>query len=188
MSTPDLSQRQHSCFISYASEDGELARQIRDWLSKAGLSVWLDTQRLGAGSGVLEELTREICNSKAAIVLLTEKSLSKKYVKHEVEIICDQQVNCPGFTLIAARTSKDLDPTEHFPSLRKLSWFDMPDGKLDIQSARRLLLSLTPPVVHAKGQRHVFVSCGWGANDEQLNRNVSSLLAKRPFPYSYYSR
>ena len=36
-------------FISYAREDGVLARIMQDMLRKAGFDAWMDTERLYAG-------------------------------------------------------------------------------------------------------------------------------------------
>jgi hypothetical protein len=152
---------------------------MADWLTSAGLRVWFDQSRLNAGSPVLDELTRQVCNSRACLVLLTATSLTKNYVKHEVNVACEQQVSQPGFTLVAVRTEPALDPTSRFPALRTLSWMTLPNGELNVETARRLLLSLAPPVAQAAGVRHVFVSCGWGEGEQPVTRRVCAPLAAR---------
>src|SRR5262249_50318531 len=50
-------------------------------------------------------------------------------------------------------------------------------GRLTFDTARKLLLSLTPAVSLRKEGRHVFVSCGWGKNDGPLTRRLCAPLA-----------
>lgn len=179
MNSTPLSKRDYHCFVSYASEDIDLARRLVDWLTASGLRVWFDKARLPAGKPVIDELTREMCNSRACLLVLTEAALSKHYVKHEVSVACTQQVTEPGFALLAVRTDPLLDPTSRFPSLQTLSWMDLPKGELTLDAARHILLSLTPPVTHAKQARHIYVSCSWGVNEEPLTQRVCAPLVER---------
>jgi hypothetical protein len=179
MNDLSLEERDYHCFISYASEDALFARKMAEWLITAGLRVWLDQMRLSAGAPVLDELTRQICNSRACLLLATDVALTKNYVKHEVDIACEQQVSQPGFAVLALVTNRDLDPKERFPSLRKVSWMFLPQTELDVDSARRLLLSLTPSVPLAPQSRHIFVSCGWGETEEPVTRRLCAPLISR---------
>lgn len=179
MSDTPIHKRANHCFISYGSEDVVLARTLADWLASAGLNVWFDEKRLGAGAPVLDELVNQISNSRAFLLILTETALTKPYVKYEVDHACQQQVTEPGFALLAVRTDPKLDPTARFPALGKLSWANMPESVLDISFARRLLLSLTPATPLASSSRHVFVSTGWGETEEPVMRRVCAPLAKR---------
>ena len=52
------------------------------------------------------------------------------------------RVDYVGFALVAVRRDPNLDPTARFPALRTLSWLTLPNGELNIETARRLLLSL----------------------------------------------
>ena len=179
MSDPVLEKRDNHCFISYASEDGALAQRIANWLCEAGLRIWFDQVRLGAGAPVVDELVRQVCNSRAFLLVATEKALTKDYVKHEVDIACEQQITQPGFTIIAVRTDPELDLSTRFPSLRKVSWMSVPEGKLDVAAARRILLALAPNIPAAPGTRHIYVSCGWGENEEPVTRRVCAPLVAR---------
>ena len=179
VSVPPLSRRPNHCFLSYASEDATLARRLAAWLSAAGLQVWFDQTRMRGGSSVVDELTRRVCDSRTFVVVLTEAALEKGYVRHEVDIAAEQQVTTPGFVLLAVRTDPRLDPRDRFPALRKLSWLDVPAEGLDLDSARRILLALTPPVPVARNTRHVFVSCGWGESEAAFTRRVCIRLGER---------
>jgi TIR domain len=125
MSDPVLEKRDNHCFISYASEDGALAQRIAKWLGEAGLRIWFDQVRLGAGAPVLDVLTRQVCNSRAFLLVATEKALTKDCVKHEVDIACEQHITQPRFTIIAVRTNPGLDLSTRFPSLCKVGWMSI---------------------------------------------------------------
>ena len=179
MSDIPLHERKNHCFISYGSEDANIAHSLAEWLVLAGLTVWLDKTRLGAGAPILDELARQIWNSRAFLLVLTETALSKPYVKYEVDLACQQQVTMPGFGLLAVRNDPTLDPTSRFPNLSKLSWADMLNGNLDLNIARRLLLSLSPVTPLTRSSRHIFVSTGWGDNEAPVMRRVCAPLAAR---------
>jgi hypothetical protein len=78
MSDPVLEKRENHCFISYAS-DGALAQRIAEWLGEAGLRIWFDQVQLGAGDPVIGELTRQVCNSRAFLLLATSPAASRSH-------------------------------------------------------------------------------------------------------------
>lgn len=178
MPSPPINKRENHCFVSYASEDAELAKKLSDWLTEAGLRVWLDQSRLGAGAPVLDELTTQIRNSRAFLALLTHRSIQKNYVKHESDIASMEQVETGGlFRVIPALVDTGIDPRDRFPALRRFSWIEIPGAELDLAHARRLLLSLTQPVEKVSNTRHVFVSCGWGESEQVLVKKICRRLA-----------
>jgi hypothetical protein len=61
-----------SIFISYAHEDVAAARRLRDFLDEAGLDVWLDKRRLGAGDDYGEKIRRNIKNCSFFLPILSE--------------------------------------------------------------------------------------------------------------------
>ena len=178
--TNSLKSRTYDCFLSYAGkENSELATKIATELQNAGLSVWFDKSRMAGGAAILDVLTSEICNSRAVLLLLTKSSLEKPYVKHEIDIACHQQINVPGFNVVAAITDPAIDPVLRFPSLMKSSWLSFPDGDVNIESITNLILALTPQVKRETTGRHVFVSCGWGEAEQPVAARVCRFLAER---------
>ena len=77
MSDPVLEKRDNHCFISYASEDGALAQRIANWLGEAGLRIWFDQVRLGAGAPVLDVLTRYRKESRAGYARRAPAAISR---------------------------------------------------------------------------------------------------------------
>jgi hypothetical protein len=171
--------RECHCFISYASEDAALARRIADWLRLAGLQIWMDQLRPMAGENVVDELTTQISKSRCCLVLLTAQALNKDFLNLEVRVAQHQQAKYRDFKLVFVRTDPSVDPTSRFPAAQATAWLELPNGELTVEGARQILLALTPPSELANNSRHVFVSCGWGANDESLSRQICSRLARR---------
>ena len=126
MSDPVIEKRDNHCFVSYASEDGALAQRIAGWLGEAGLSIWFDQDRLDAGASVVNELVRQVCNSRAFLLVATEKALTKKYVAHEVDIACEQLITQPGFKIIAS--GRISTRSEYAISLSPQSQLDVSAG------------------------------------------------------------
>jgi hypothetical protein len=172
-------ERPNHCFISYASEDLSVATMVAEWLTLAGLRVWFDQTRLNTGAPVLDALAQELGRSRSCVLILSPQALTKNYVKYEVDLACQQQITQPGFSVLALRTDASVDPTARFPALTNVSWGDLPGGRLDLAAARRLLLSITQGVPKAPNARHVFVSCGWGENEQPVTRRVCAPLAAR---------
>lgn len=72
-------------FISYAREDVEVAKKIRDNLQALGIQVWIDSDSLKPGQNWKLEIEKAIHESTYFLALLSSKSLSKRgYVQKEL--------------------------------------------------------------------------------------------------------
>jgi HEAT repeat protein len=70
-------------FISYAREDGVLARIMQDMLRKAGFDAWMDTERLYAGVTWRNEIEIAIREAHVLVVLVSPDARSSEYVTYE---------------------------------------------------------------------------------------------------------
>lgn len=78
--------KQLSAFVSFARSDGDVARSLRTALKQQGLSVNADDDHLHAGGDFQDQRTsREIKESDAFVVLLSQKSVDSNYVREEIE-------------------------------------------------------------------------------------------------------
>ena len=68
----------NAIFISYASEDAAAARAVFDQIRTAGLPVWLDRGRLGAGDDWLRKIKRNIKVAGGFVPLLSRASLNSQ--------------------------------------------------------------------------------------------------------------
>lgn len=70
-------------FISYASENRELALKLSDAIKSSGKSVWID-QRLNTGEYRLQ-IADELRNARAVIVIWTPESIESRWVLDEAD-------------------------------------------------------------------------------------------------------
>jgi uncharacterized protein YjbI with pentapeptide repeats len=73
-----------SAFISYSSKDKELATRLRDDLDAKGVRCWLNTQDLKIGDRLDTEIDRAIRTHDKVVLLLSENSIGRAWVEHEV--------------------------------------------------------------------------------------------------------
>ena len=112
-------------FISYAREDGDIARRLYDDLRARGIDPWLDVESLDAGSNWKREIGIAIRDSKFVIILLSESAVSKRgYVQKEVKDAIEVLDEFPESEIfvIPARIN-DCKPTSQ--RLADLNWVDL---------------------------------------------------------------
>ena len=63
-------------FLSYSSEDHDLACLVRDRLDRAGIDVWFDKRELNSGDEFQEKIARQIFKSYFFVTLLSRHSLA----------------------------------------------------------------------------------------------------------------
>lgn len=158
----DFNKREYDCFLSYGSEDIEVAERLAAFIETSGLKVFFDKRRFPASTEVDEGLALCMRDSKSCLVLLTNQSIQKPYVKEEIRLAKNEAVANPGFRMVAAILQEGFQPSEHIVGLGVRSWLPLTEGVLTTENARNLLLSLRhrESVPHP-GQPHVYVSCSW---------------------------
>lgn len=122
-----------SIFISYAHEDEDAARQLRDFLDDAGLDVWLDKRRLEAGDDYGERIRRHIRNCSFFMPILSRKAEQRLegYFRREWKLAEDRALGIaegvPFIVPIAVDDVANDAPTvpERF---RQVHWTRLPDG------------------------------------------------------------
>ena len=162
MRTRDFERREYDCFISYGSEDVEIAERLASFIEDCGLNVFVDKRQFFAASEVDEGLAVKMSQSKACLALLSSRSIEKSFVKEEMRLAKHEAVNHGEFRLIVAILEEGFRPSDHIKGLSPRSWLQLVNGCLTVESARNLLLSLRiPESLPLQGQPHVYVSCSW---------------------------
>ena len=77
-STPDV-------FISFASADGAIASAVCDALEREGVSCWVAPRNVLLGEFYADAIVRAIDSTKAAVVVLSQNSITSPHVLREIE-------------------------------------------------------------------------------------------------------
>lgn len=112
-------------FISYARENSEEAYRIVNNLSKSGVDVWFDQERLQVGQDWSKEIKRAIKKSDYVLILISQSSVNKRgYVQREIKQAIDILDEFPDYGVFVLPVR--LDPCEVVnEKLQSLQWIDM---------------------------------------------------------------
>jgi TolB-like protein/Flp pilus assembly protein TadD len=110
-------------FLSYASADAEVAKQVCARLEASGLRVWMAPRDVPAGAHYADALVRAISSSRSLLLILSENSVDSAHVSKEVERASSKRKPIVAIRLDAA----PLTPAfEYF--LSESQWVDARDG------------------------------------------------------------
>jgi len=83
-------------FISYATEDYEMAKRLYDDLKNAGIEPWLDREDLQSGQGWKTNIRQVIEDCRYFLLLISKNSVSKKgYIQKKQKIALDVLAEFP---------------------------------------------------------------------------------------------
>lgn len=108
-------------FLSHASEDKELfVRPVAEALFRKGINAWFDTWEMRPGDSLIQKIFSEgIGNSDAVVVFISTHSVSKPWVKKELNVSAVENIT-KNLRLIPVR----LDQAEVPVVLRDQLWLD----------------------------------------------------------------
>jgi adenylate cyclase len=110
-------------FLSYASADAEVAKQVCARLEASGMRVWMAPRDVPAGAHYADALVRAINASRSLLLILSENSVDSAHVSKEVERASSKRKPIVAIRLDAA----PLTPAfEYF--LSESQWVDARDG------------------------------------------------------------
>lgn len=78
--------RPFDVFVSYSSEDRELARQLATWLRKVRCTPWLDEEQIVPGSRWRAALQQGIRDSTHLLAVLTPAYVSRPWTQRELDL------------------------------------------------------------------------------------------------------
>ncbi|MCK4364919.1 MAG: TIR domain-containing protein [Thermoplasmatales archaeon] len=96
---PKRSQ-QHQIFLSYASDDKDIARKIADKLIKSGVRVWFDMYELKTGDSLAAAIRNAISASDYLVVLLSPNSVNSVWVQDELNAALSRELTTRDITLL----------------------------------------------------------------------------------------
>lgn len=83
---------QHDTFISYATEDNDLASEIAYGLRANGLSVWFAPLSLKVGDKLLDSIEAGLDQSRTGTLILSRQYLNKAWTSYEMDILVRQHI------------------------------------------------------------------------------------------------
>lgn len=71
-------------FLSHSSQDKPFIRQLAADLATAGISVWLDEQRIHVGDSIPDKINQGLASSDYFLIAISESSVASEWVKKEL--------------------------------------------------------------------------------------------------------
>lgn len=173
-----VAKREFQAFLSHAHVDKEKVDKLYHFLFDiANIRVWYDAVNLPPGATIADSLFRAIENSRAAIILLSQQSVTRGWVQQEYRAAINHQTQYPDFRVIPLRLD-DVTPPDFLQNYSNLL---IDPEQLDSRAAAHIVRSLYQPpqaVINPAQGRHVYLSRGWHSSDLPLVEAVSSALSR----------
>lgn len=114
----------HSCFISYAHEDEQLARRLHTDLQSQGVQCWFAPHNMKIGARIRQTIDQAISQQDKLLLLLSQSSINSSWVEDEVEAALEKErlQQKPGGMLFPIRLDESVMKTNQAwaASLRRL--------------------------------------------------------------------
>lgn len=112
-------------FLSYAKEDIEAARRLRNFIPTRVADVWFDEEALRPGARWKREITKSIRSSDLFVVLLSRASVTKRgVVQREVREALDVMQEVPEDAPFVIPVRLEAVEPEHL-ALKDIQWVDL---------------------------------------------------------------
>lgn len=126
--------RQPTLFISYASEDREAARRLRDTLTAAGLDVWYDESELGGGDAWDQKIRRQIreCDYFMPVISATTERRKEGYFRREWRLAAERTLDMADDVMFLLPVTIDgtSEAGARVPDkFLAVQWLHLPDGR-----------------------------------------------------------
>ena len=133
-------------FVSFASEDIELARRAVHSLERAGFRCWFSERDIEPAASYPASITDALAHSGALLLILTESANTSPHVVREIELAFNARRPILPIRLSGVLPSSDLD---YF--LSKTQWLDagsrLDDAELErVEHRLRELLRAVPVI------------------------------------------
>ncbi len=123
-------------FLSYADSERDLARELADRLTGAGVQVWFDEREIAAGENWAEAVQRALEDASALVILLSPAAVQSRWVRREIEYA----LGSPRFE--GRVVPVQVHPTRKAPWMRHLRAVQ---AKRDLdETAREIVSALNP--------------------------------------------
>lgn len=176
MSDTPVGKRRFHAFLSHAHVDKNQADHLYNWLHNvAGMPIWYDAFNMPPGATIAQALPEAIENSRSAILLLSNRSVSRGWVEEEFNAAINHRTRFRAFRIIPVR----LDDVSPPGFLQNYSNISLGTSGIDMESAANILKGLYQPTttVDPVNGRNTYVSRGWHVSDAPLANAVCAALS-----------
>ncbi|NTW48186.1 MAG: TIR domain-containing protein [Chlorobiales bacterium] len=164
-------------FISHSSADKLVARRVAHALQASGFNVWLDEWRIRIGEPITQCIQKGLSESHFLVVLLSEKSVSSRWVEREWQSKYSQELDRNQIAVLPVL----CQPCDIPPLLRDKKYADIStnfaNGIQELLSSLHEFSDLLPPLqkstVKAKTQETMVPRSAKQSMIEMLRNNVS---------------
>lgn len=125
-------------FICHASEDKPSARMVAEALRHMGARVWLDEWEIKVGESIVQKVTSGLEGSSHLVLLLSQHSVNKPWVRREFSAALMRQLSDGGVTVLPVKLDS-ASPPAIIADLRYA------DGSVDLENALRELREVLFP-------------------------------------------
>src|SRR5882757_7054730 len=108
-------------FLSYASQDTEIANTVCRELESRGIRCWIAPRNVAPGALYADAIVRAINESKVLLIVLSQSAVASSHVGREVERAASKRKPIIAFRVDIATLSPEL---EYF--LSNSQWIDVP--------------------------------------------------------------
>jgi TolB-like protein/Flp pilus assembly protein TadD len=155
----DVTEPSRAVFLSYASQDAEAAKRIRDALSAAAIEVWFDQSELRGGDAWDQKIRRELHDCALFIPVISANTAARHegYFRLEWDL-ADQRTHMiarnRAFIVpvcVDATPESSADTPESF---QRVQWTRLPGGETPVvfvERIQRLLSGEVPPALQRTG-------------------------------------
>lgn len=98
----------YSCFISYSSADEHFARRLHNDLQANGVRVWFAPEDLKIGDPIKPTIDESIRLYDKLIIVLSENSINRAWVRHEVTRALDKEKQHKKLVLFPIRLDNSV--------------------------------------------------------------------------------
>ena len=175
-----LNKRDFDIFLSHAHKDRDFVAMLDRWLTeKVGLRVWYDERELSGGALLATDLQSAIERCRGVLIIASDESLARGWVKSEYNSAMDERANDEGFRVVALR----LGNADVSGLMRGITWIDVPENGLDRNTALAVVRAFYPGEKwpNPATARDIYISCSWKTHDSTSARAVCRHLMHQGF-------
>jgi hypothetical protein len=161
-----------SIFLSHSHNDKAFARRLARDLKRTGARVWIDEAELKIGDSLIEKIREGIDKMEYLGVILSSNSVNSSWVRREVDIAMNQEINGKRVKVLPFR----IDDSDLPGFLEGKLYADFRDSSRYNEELRKVLnrlgLETTPPPTDSRNL-FTMLSAAIAAADEDLLRRAT---------------